>query len=273
MENNKERELPLIELEGVEFIVDIENRCLVVESNGVTKIAFSDMDYNGDHYEFKYDPTFKDLYFPFDESCTCITIQVPQRVVLDPEGMAKMYGKALDEIKGKTDFEVIVDQGLFAKRMSGQLPVIEILGHPFYVDLSIGSLRPKDDFSTEGIRFSDVSNDRSKDGRYYRLAYDPAAHQTAVLDIETITALPKGIVVIDIPTEVNLDPVSYALIHGWDMKQVLMVHPIKANITAKVVPWEETGMLTIIKENKQRSSRKKPDQPEKTAKRKKGKRL
>ena len=37
-------------------------------------------------------------------------IEIPEFVGLDPVGMAQKYGLTVDEVKTKTDFELMVDQ-------------------------------------------------------------------------------------------------------------------------------------------------------------------
>ena len=48
---------------------------------------------------------------------------------------------------------------LFDLRLNkGILPTIEIAGHPFYVDLRMNKLRPKDDFISKGIDFTEIKD-------------------------------------------------------------------------------------------------------------------
>ncbi len=38
----------------------------------------------------------------------------------------------------------------------GMLPTLDIAGHTFYVDLRMNKLRPKDDFISKGIDFTEI---------------------------------------------------------------------------------------------------------------------
>lgn len=49
----------------------------------------------------------------------------------------------------------------------GMLPTIDIAGHTFYVDIRMDMLRPKDDFLSKGIVFSDIENYYDEDKRTY----------------------------------------------------------------------------------------------------------
>jgi hypothetical protein len=73
-----------------------------------------------------------------------------------------------------TDFELMVDQEALTRRIKhGELPTVEIGGHIFYADARIDLLRPKDDFSTMGIRFDDLEDWYVEDKNVYAFPYDP----------------------------------------------------------------------------------------------------
>lgn len=55
----------------------------------------------------------------------------------------------------------------------GLLPTIDIAGHTFYVDLRMDKLRPKDDFLSQGIVFSDIENYFDDTTDSYTIPYNP----------------------------------------------------------------------------------------------------
>lgn len=248
MENQLQRQLPVTHIDGTAFIVDVMHGQLRQQGTESNIMSFKDMVYLGSHYLVDFDRDHKNI--ATGTGNVSWDVRVEMMVRLDPEGMANRTGKPVAEIKDKTDFDLIIDQHLLDKRLKGELPVIDICGHPFYVDLFMGSLRPKDDFTTEGIRFNDIEGDQSPDGSHYRIVYDPLKHQPVFINWQEITAVPSGVVVIEIPTERQLDPVSYARLYDWDMKQMLMGNPIKPDMKAKVISWEKTGIHERIKENR-----------------------
>ncbi|WEK21356.1 MAG: hypothetical protein P0Y49_09405 [Candidatus Pedobacter colombiensis] len=245
-----ETQLPIHEINGTSFLVDVQKGELKEAGNPDNTIAFADMRYNEEGYGFSYDPLTKNLpewnrlYKPEIE-----LIQVPHMVELDPAGMAAKYGKTLQEVSGKTDFEVIVDQEVLAMRMKGKLPTIDIAGHLFYVDIRCDRLRPKDDFSTMGISISEIEEYQYRDGDTYVFTYDPKTHRAREIDPEKMTTIPKDLLFIEIPIPKLLDPVGYARKTGCHVTELLMNTPLKELHQARTIPWKETGLLILIKEN------------------------
>ena len=268
-----ERELPIIQIEGTAFIVDVAKDELREQEHPENVIPFSDMSDKSTHYLFEYDKEIRNTPMWNDES---VYVELPPLKVLDPVGMAEHYGKTPEEIRAKTDYEIIVDQQLVDRRLGGLLPVIEIAGHPFFVDLRMGSLRPMDDFSTAGILFTEIEDCMLEDGRSYWIPYDPATHQYVAIDYREITKIPKGIVMVEIPNEERLDPIGYSQLHGFDAEPILRANPIEHTMKARIVSWDETPIEMIIKENVQKSGNQQedlPEQNEQKPKRKKGRRI
>jgi len=213
----------------------------------VNIIPFDEMDYQTNHYYFHYDINRKNL--PVSLEAAYETILLPNMTELDLEGMAQKYGLAPAEISGKTDVAIINDPVQIQMRESGRQPVIEIAGHPFYVDIHWGLLRPKDDFSTLGISFNDIDGYLSDDGKNYQITYDPKAHAFKELDYSTITSIPKNVIVVEIPSQQRLDPIGYARKHGLNKNAVLRQNPLRMKMEARTVPWDETPIKEILSNN------------------------
>lgn len=144
---------------------------------------------------------------------------------------------------------------LLQERMNGILPVIDIAEHPFYVDVRMNSIRPHDDFSTQGIPFSEFK-DFEVIANFAWLFYNPRAHEVVKdINLEQLYKIPKDWIVVEIPHPQFLDPYGCAVKNGWDIKETLKVYPIQPNLKARIVPWEETTIPDIIKENVQRRER------------------
>ncbi len=243
----QKRKLPIYNIAGTEFLVDVAKDELREKDNPDNKIAFDQMAYNNTHYHFRYDPVLKNIPQSFDALYEII--QVPNLTELDPAGLGQKYGKTEAEIVGKTDFDIMVDHEQLALRMKGQLPVIDIAGHPFYVDIRIGMLRPKDDFSTMGIQFRKIDEYYDEHKNHYRIPYDPKTHSIKELDYDHIKAIPKGIILVEIPSMATLDPFALATMHGINRNQVLRNIPLQMNQKAREIPWDETPIKQIIAKN------------------------
>lgn len=241
-----ERKLPTINIEGTEFAVNVAKQELAEVANPQNTISFLEMEDLGRHYKFEYDVSTRNIAGPFT---TGIDVTIPQMVELDPIGMAAHHNLDVEDLHWKTDFEIIVNQSLIHLREKGALPVIDIAGHPFYVDLRMDSLRPKDDFSTMGIRFEDIGYFLLEDKGVYQIPYDPGTRTFVNLDVEKATVFPEHLIVVEIPYKSTLDPLGYARLLGVDSKDVLRAHPPTADMKAVVLPWEKTLIGEIIKEN------------------------
>ncbi|RUT67965.1 hypothetical protein D0817_23410 [Flavobacterium cupreum] len=254
------RELPEIKIEGTQYEFDINQMALLEKERPEWRLLLEDMKDCGTHYEFVYNRNSKRL----DETKTSYginasdianeiftTVKIPQISKMDPLGMCKKYNCSLDDIRQKTDFEIMVDQKAFDLRIKGLLPTIEIAGHTFYVDLRMDKLRPKDDFLSQGIAFSDIESYYDGDKRTYTIPYNPKTHQFQEPDYLTIAGFPKDLIAVEFPSERLLDRIGWNLRYGLDIKHGLVKQGLKLQFIAKNVPWKETFLLNLIKSNLQ----------------------
>ncbi|WP_426477484.1 hypothetical protein ACP3T3_20020 [Chryseobacterium sp. CBSDS_008] len=238
-----ETNLPVFKLENFEFIIDVQNNNVWEKSDPTnTYLLWQMSDLGKEGYAFEH----------YDKSSgRIVMVDLPPLVVLDPVGMANKFNKPLQEIKTSSDFEVMVDQNLLTKRISsGQLPTITIAGHIFYADARIDLLRPKDDFSTMGIRFDDLDDYYVVETNSYAFPYNPKTHEIGKLDYDNITEYPKDLLFVEIPDVKVLDPVGWNRRHGWPETDDLKWVGLKLEFEAKVIPWKATGIDELIAENR-----------------------
>jgi hypothetical protein len=249
-----EREMPTINIEGTEFMVDVEKMELREKANPENIISVFDMRdlKNGNGYIFTYNTSERNIatYLKRDET---LTVKIPEMITLDPEGMSKKYGIPLEMFATKTDFDLMVDQSALKERLSGLLPIVEIGGHPFYVDIRMDMLRPKDDFMSRGIQFSKIEDHYVDEKERYWVPYNPKTHEFQEVDFNMISDIPKDLIMISFPHESKLDPIGYNRMHGFDELFALKETNLKSAFKAGQVPWKETGIEEAIKENKTKS--------------------
>jgi hypothetical protein len=244
-----ERELPTINLEGTDFVVDVTKFELTEKANPSNIIVFEDMRDVGDGYTFQFSKQDKNLPAAFNAESVAVTI--PEFVKMDPVGMANRYN--VSDITGKTDFDLMVDQEAFNKRVNqGMLPILNIEGHPFYVDLRMDMLRPHDDFGSRGIVFDEIQNYFSEEMNAYVIPYNPKTHEFQELDYDNITEFPKDLIAVQFPFQKELDPVGWNRTLGLDIKEDLKHINLKSHFEAQTVPWEKTGLEEVIKDNLKR---------------------
>lgn len=143
-----------------------------------------------------------------------------------------------------------INQEAYDKRINkGMLPTIDIEGHLFFVDLRMNKLRPKDDFLSNGICFSDIEEYFKDTTGNYIFPYDPHKKEPGNIDYETITKIPKDLIVVEIPSDYKLDPIGWNRQHGYDLKDGLEETRLQMNFKAKRAKWEDIDVPQKIKEN------------------------
>jgi len=166
---------------------------------------------------------------------------------LDPENMAVKYGCSVERLKGKPDFDIMVDQEALASRRQGMLPRIDIAGEAFVVDLRMQELRHAEHFyPIISLRSFELTND----GWNYEAYYHPVVKQTVELDPKLLE-LPVSVIRIRIPNEIGLDPVSAAREYGMDERELLRRYPFQKDLKAEVIPLSETHIPALIQRNKE----------------------
>lgn len=264
------RQLPVYNIEGTDFIVDVANLQLQEKANPENVIPVSDMRDVGDGYVFDYSPKEKNIPVLFSDDTDVRTVKIPELVQLDAIGMAEKYGFSANSIQGKTDFELMVDQQALGRRLMGQLPTVDIAGHTFFVDIRMDMLRPKDDFLSNGIVFSQIQHYYDDIQEMYVIPYNSVKHEFQELDHHNITAIPKELMAISFPHESRLDPVGFNRKCGVDETDGLKETNLKSHFEAKVIDWKETGIEETIQENIKRQHKqqsKQNDESQKAAKR------
>lgn len=138
-------------------------------------------------------------------------------------------------------YDLRVNKGIF--------PTIEIAGHTFYVDIRMNKLRPKDDFLSNGITFSDIQNYYDKDKQTYTIPYNPATHEFQEPDYLNLKEFPKSLIAVQFPSERVLDRIGWNRQHGFHLNQGLGKQGMKLKFEAKQISWNKTFLAVLIKKN------------------------
>jgi len=128
----------------------------------------------------------------------------------------------------------------------GMLPTLDIAGHTFYVDLRMDKLRPKDDFISKGINFTEIKYYYDRDRRAYVIPYNPTKREFQQDDVSKMTELPTDIIIVQFPNQYELDIVGWNRKYGnsitdQDVKQM--------HFEARTLPWVDTNVIEHIKLN------------------------
>lgn len=239
---------PMYNIGTAHFIVDIDKQVLREFQHPENEISFiRDMQDKQTYYELRYDPQIKSAAQDHLPDHKVQIIHVPQMTELDPQNMSLKYGYVAEQVKGKPDFEVIVDQEILALRHNGWLPRIEISGETFVVDLRMQELRHADNFHPV---ISLKSFELTHDGWHYEAYYHPVMKQVVEID-PLLLEFPEGVIKIKIPNEIGLDPVSAARIYDMNERELLRRYPIQKHLKAEIIPLSETSIPALIQRNRE----------------------
>lgn len=272
--------LPTIKIEGTEFIIDVLKEKLREKANPANSMNVKDMLYVGDGYEFHYDTSTKNkatfgAVSDFLNDKHILRTKIPNLTDLDPAGMAKRYNQTIENIKGKTDFELTLKPGSLLDLRWNQkiLPVLKIEEHPFFVDIAGGRLRPKDDFKSKGIGLEQIKDYYDRYAHSYIIPYNPKTHEFQEIDHLSIVELPKEIKIVKFPHLQELDRVGWNVKYGFGPAYCIKEEEFKLHFKAVTLPWEKTNIPDSIKlnleEKRIQQNEKLPDIPFQEPKRRK----
>jgi len=248
----KKRELPTWNIAGTDFIVDVAKFELRETRNEINVVSLRDMEEWAGGYTFNYSKERRAVCNIADGDS--IAVDIPEFVRLDPVGMAGKYGLTVDEVRSKSDFDLMVDQHAYELRVDkGKLPTIDIAGHTFYVDIRLDKLRPKDDFLSEGIIFKKIDHYYSDEANAYIIPYNPKTHEFEELNYDRLKEFPKHLIAVQFPFQKELDPIGWNRLGGRDLTADLKRIVLKEHFTAKIVPWQQTFLPQIIRINQERA--------------------
>lgn len=246
--------LPIHEIKGHPFIVEVENRLLRSVSDNTYFIEFSDMVDKKTHYEIDFDPEtgVADIYG--DGGPGLAKVKVLPMVKLDPERVAKIYNMEISELPER-DSALRGSKEWYEKRRSGVLPTINIYGHQYFVNLNYQVLEPRN-LLNDFISLRDLRKDLTN--TYYYGMLDTKKMSLIKYDESKIDEIPKNAVMIRIPNERVLDPFAQMRNTFLEEQPERWVFPVRYDLEARVMDWKDTNLPQLIKQNRklQKKSRK-----------------
>lgn len=242
------RMLPTYDILGTTFIINVNQLELREKSNPLNVISITDMDENRKQgYMFWYDPNSHRVA-KFDDPGAKLA-EIPDFVKLDPKGMAEKHQISDIKIKHMSDFDLMVDQDIFAKiDRKKQFPIIDIAGQLFDVDVLNSKLHPRDDIWSRGIIFSELKYYYSRKDESYIIPYNKKTHTFQEISLN-LKEIPEDLIVVKIPAEHLLDPISKNKTYGIDSAASLKKNGLSLYHEAKVIAWEHTRFAETVKQN------------------------
>jgi len=131
------------------------------------------------------------------------------------------------------------------RRLGGELPTINLTGTEFTIDWRLRELREN---AAPWNKISFANPGMSESGTRYVCLYNTQKH-TLYQVPNNIKSLPKNVVMLEIPYELQLDPVAVAMERNIDVSEFVKNHPIQTELKAVVKPLSETWVAELINEN------------------------
>ncbi|HCD9234113.1 TPA: hypothetical protein NEG48_001086 [Elizabethkingia anophelis] len=253
---NALKELPIVHIAERPFYVNVKNYEFIDCEYLPNTLNIFDMQYTGNSYKFLYSEAHHGIADQYEADQNNRIVEVPTFVQLDPGALAQKYNCQLQDLIGKTDYDIMIDKQALFDRLSGRLTTIDICDHTFYVDFHMQKLRPHDDFLSPGISFEDLEENFNLTTHHYEIPYDAKKHTVGEIDYENIVKIPQNLTCVAIPELQKLDPVGYARSEGWDLHTILRETPQLKHFQARSVDWKDTYLPVIIKENKGKERKK-----------------
>jgi hypothetical protein len=163
-------------------------------------------------------------------------------------GLIREYEEArLEKIRVRMEDPVEQQKAaeLLKIRQSGKLPHIDLAGTDFTVDWRLRQMRDTEQ-PWNNISFDDFEMDDY--GNKYLCFFNTQTHEL-YMPPEDLIELQEHVVVLEIPNELDLDPVAVAREYGSNLSELLREYPINENLVAKVSPLSETGLPAMIENN------------------------
>ncbi|WP_367866998.1 hypothetical protein [Pedobacter sp. WC2423] len=239
------------EILGVSYLVDVDRDMLLLVEDPEIGLSFKNMHYTDTHYLLKYN-----RLSPVDGDNSkvnpgqIVDVPIPHKVILNPVAMARKYGVTVEALKGRTDYDVMVDQDLLNQRINGKLPEISIAGSDFIYDIKLNALLPKDKIGGNLMIGPDVY--LSEDEMHYTFLYNPVKREIVHYD-RNMVEFSAGVFMAKIPNQLRLDPYGMIEKLGLHVKDTLVKFPIQKSMTAQLTPLSELYFFkALVLKNRER---------------------
>ncbi|MBL3547247.1 hypothetical protein [Chryseobacterium sp. KMC2] len=236
--DKENRKLPEVEIEKTIFQFDIDRLALIEKENPSNAISFAYMKDHGTHYSFNYSPLSKNHDFividpSFDDTGkiildpyfeTSVIVEIPRITEIDPLGFSQKYGCTTKDMMEKTDFELMVNQEVYNKRIDGHPVKVNICGNQYVVDPEndiFWSIEGKPDIELKGL--GDYYSDKN---RTYNILYEPISGRVIDLKKESVMNT-ETVRLVEIPDVRTIDPIGKNHATNLPLKFGLIYHDLK----------------------------------------------
>ncbi|MBN7817478.1 hypothetical protein [Algoriphagus pacificus] len=133
-------------------------------------------------------------------------------------------------------------------RKKGVLPIIDLAGHSYTIDVRFGELRNVEQ-PWLSLKLDQLVT--TEDYRHYKFFYNMAEKQVFQAT-HNLVEMPKNVVLLEIPDELGLDPVGVARKYGLSDDYFLKIYPFQSRHKARITALEDSGIKEFIQKNSER---------------------
>ncbi len=232
------RLLPTYEIEGIDFIVDVDFNLLRHPIH--EKIGYSflhDMTETGTGYTLTIDPDSMLSKNQSDLQGRRTIYEIPYMVKLDPEGMKEKFCTG---ILPETDGELKNNENIWYMRQIGTSAAVKILDDYYFLNAEGRCfIRTRVDSPISLLDTAKMSMDHFI--TVHQCLYDP---QAKTIYHPESWVLPEGIIGLQIPTMAYCDSYNYARVQNrLDEPDFFRWHPVRSNMPAREIPIEQLGYI------------------------------
>jgi hypothetical protein len=137
------------------------------------------------------------------------------------------------------------------ERLNGRQPTLDICGHTYFVNWMQERLERKGD-PTKGIYFTALLDYYSEDlDNICAIPYNKRTREIdESFDHQTITDIPKDVVVVSFPTPETMDPVGYSRTGAWSLESLLEEGPQGRHFVAKQLKGTDSWLEYLVNSNR-----------------------
>lgn len=228
------RKLPIYNLDGNPFIVNVEKDHLCQMNYPHNIIRFADLLDLGTHYLLKFDTVEKCIFdLPWtDEPGRLSLLEVPPLTTLDPEGMAKKYHTTVEGLQGKVDIDLINNSPEVLERLAKGYSEFNVGPHAFKVDVNAMTLTSLESPEIT-IQLSLLKPLPGRNG--WEIHYDPEKDKLYLPYTGDMIMKSDTIQIYWIPPPKILDPIGTAEKCRLKKTEFLRAYPIQKHLEAKLL--------------------------------------
>jgi hypothetical protein len=231
--------MDILVLDNRPFIIDLEKDELRQYNQPANTIAFRALQKQGSFFVLELNGA---------------QFKMPQAVIQSAKDLSALARASINLRSQEENWGIYLGDEKTARRLSGELPHIDIKGTDFTVDWRLRQLRETAE-PWKNISITDM--ELSENGEAYVFFYDTDAH--TLFDFNgQVFEMPEHVVIAEIPNEIGLDPVAVAREYELGETGLLAQHPIAQKLTATIKPITGIGLEEFVAENIKRKEQQEP---------------